>query len=61
MRLLGELDNMEEELEGDISAAESPRSCAGNDKNEADRTSKHIPYWVLPTKEVNRFAAIELN
>ena len=61
MRLLRELDNIEEELKGDIGAAESPMSRAGNDKSEADRTSRHIPYWVLAIKEVNRFTAAELN
>ncbi len=61
MRLLGELDDVEEELEGNISATESPRSRAGNNKNEADGTGRHMPYWVLPTKEVNGFAAAELN
>ena len=33
----------------------------GNDKSEANRTSRYIPYWVLAIREVNRFAAAELN
>jgi hypothetical protein len=61
MRLLGELDDVEEELEGDVGAAESPTSRAANDESEADGTSRHMPYWVLATKEVNGFAAAELN
>jgi hypothetical protein len=61
MRLLGELDNVEEELEGAVGAAESRTSRAGNDESEADGTGRHMPYWVLATKEVNGFAAAELN
>ena len=61
MRLLGELDNVEEELEGAVGAAESRMSRAGNDESEADGTGRHMPYWVLATKEVNGFAAAELN
>ena len=61
MRLLRELDNMEEELKGDVSAVELRTSRAANDESEADRTSRHMPYWVLATKEVNGFVAAELN
>ena len=52
---------MEEELKGDIGAVESPTLRAGNNKSEANRTGRHMPYWVLAIREVNRFAAIELN
>jgi hypothetical protein len=61
MRLLGELDNVEEELKGDVSAAELPTLCAANDESEADGTSRYMPYWVLAIKEVNGFVAAELN
>ena len=52
---------MEEELKGDVGAAESRTLRVANDESEADGTSRHIPYWVLAIKEVNRFAAAELN
>ena len=35
---------MEEELKGDIGAVESPILRAGNNKSEANRTGRHMPY-----------------
>ena len=61
MRLLGELDNVEEELKGDVSAVELCMSRAANNESEADGTGRYMPYWVLPIKEVNGFVATELN
>ena len=44
IRLLRELDNIKEELKGDISAAELPILYIGNNKSKANRTSRYIPY-----------------
>jgi len=44
IRLLKELNNIEEELKGAISVAELHTSRAGNDKSEANRTSRYMPY-----------------
>ena len=44
IRLLRELDNIEEELKGDISATELPTLRVGNNKSEANRTSRYISY-----------------
>ena len=52
---------MEKELKGDISAIELPILRVGNNKSEANRTSRYILYWVLAIREVNRFTATELN
>lgn len=62
IELLRKLENVEQ-LE---SASEGlPTSSAANSQASsevtADEEGKHMPYWVLPTKEVNAFAAAELN
>ena len=54
MELLRALD------EGDVDAVELPASSVADGQGAADGAA-HTPYWVLPTNEVNAFAAAEMN
>src|SRR5882757_1998784 len=54
MELLRALD------EGDVDAIELPASSVADGQGTAGRAA-HTPYWVLPTNEVNAFAAAEMN
>jgi hypothetical protein len=51
--------------EEDIDAVELPASSAGSSvadgQGAAGGAGGHMPYWVLPTNEVNAFAAAEIN
>jgi hypothetical protein len=51
--------------EGDIDAVELPASSAASSvadgQGAAGGAAGHMPYWVLPTNEVNAFAAAEIN
>ena len=51
--------------EGDINNIELPASSAASSVADgqvvASRAAGHMPYWVLPTNEVNTFAAAEIN
>ena len=47
--------------EGDVDAVELPTLSVADGQGAAGGVAGHTPYWVLPTNEVNAFAAAEIN